>query len=335
MMTAKPQNEKVLVTGAGGFIGSHLVEALIKKGYEVACLLRPAEDPRWIKDLDVTFYYGDLTRKETLHEPVSGATYVYHLAARMGGWDKPEYVYRVNFEGTRNLMEACRESDLPLKRFLFVSSVAVAGPTGRTRVFDEETPPDPRSPYGKSKLQAEGEVRRNGTAMPVTIVRLPLVYGPRSLKGLFIFFKLANAGFQLRVGNGQSNLGFVTDIVNGILLSAESPVSAGRTYILGEDRFFSTPELYTFISKALGKKTVKIRIPYFLLYSAAFLNEKLADIRKIRPAIRRDSLSSYVHSDWRFSSRKAVEDLQYKTEYPLERGIQITAEWYRENGFLK
>jgi nucleoside-diphosphate-sugar epimerase len=334
-MATSKQKEKVLVTGAGGFIGSHLVEALLKKGHEVACLLRPGEDPRWIKDLGVTFYHGDLTRKETLHEPVRGATYVYHLAARMGGWDKPEYVYQVNFEGTRNLMEACRESDLALKRFLFVSSVAVSGPTGRTRIFNEKTPPDPQSPYGKSKLMAENHVRDNGKAMPVTIVRLPLVYGPRSLKGLYIFFKIANAGFQLRSGSRQSNLGFVTDIVNGILLFAESPFSAGETYILGEDRFFSPSEIYAFISKALGKKTVKIRIPYFLIYSAAFLNEKLADIRKIRPAIRRDSLSSYVHSDWRFSSRKAVEDLHYKTEYPLERGIQITADWYRENGFLK
>jgi len=326
--------EKVLVTGAGGFIGSHLVESLLERDCEVVGLLRPAEDPRWIRGLDAAFFFGDLTRKETLHEPLRGVSRVYHLAARMGGWDKPEYVYRVNYEGTRNLLEACRESNLDLKRFLFVSSVTASGPTGGSRVFDEGTPPHPRSPYGRSKLMAEDHVRQNAGPIPATIVRLPLVYGPRSLKGLYVFFKMVNAGFQLSLGNGRSNLGFVSDIVSGIMAAAESPISVGRTYILGEDRSYTYSEIYSHISRALGKRPLKIRIPYFLLYSAAFLNEKFADIRRIRPAIRRDSLSFYMRSEWRFSSNKAARELECRTNYPAERGIRITADWYRENGFL-
>jgi nucleoside-diphosphate-sugar epimerase len=329
------KKEKVLVTGAGGFIGSHLVESLLEKGYEVVCLLKPGENVRWIKDLDVTLIYGDLARMETLYEPIKGISYVYHLAARMGGGDKPSYIYKVNYEGSKNLIRVCIESGVKLKRFLFASSVAAVGPTGDSRVFDENDSPNPGTHYGKSKLLAENYLRETGDQIPYTIVRLPLVYGPRSLRGLYVIFKIVNSGFQLLLGKSQSNLGFVKDIVRGMILAAENPIAAGQTYFLGEDRHYDSRELFKHITAALGKKTLKIRAPYFLLYSLAFLIEKFADITGTHAPIHRNSLSAYLDSNWRFSVKKAKEEIHFKAEYPLAEGLKITANWYKAEGFLK
>jgi nucleoside-diphosphate-sugar epimerase len=328
------KNEKVLVTGAGGFIGSHLVESLLDEGYEVVCLLKPGENIRWIKDLAATLIYGDLTRKKTLYEPIKGVSYVYHLAARMGGGDKPSYIYEVNYEGSKNLIRACIESGVKLKRFLFASSFAAVGPTGDSRVLDEKSPPNPQSHYGKSKLLVENFLRETGEKIPYTIVRLPLVYGPRSLRGLYVMFKIVNSGFELILRKSETNLGFVKDIVNGMILSAKSPIAPGQTYFLGEDRIFNSREIFMHIADALGKKTMKIPVPYFLLYSLAFFVEKIADITKTHAALRRDSLAAYLGAKWRFSMKKVKKELNFKTEYPLAKGLKITANWYKEKGIL-
>jgi nucleoside-diphosphate-sugar epimerase len=328
------KKEKVLVTGAGGFIGSHLVESLLDKGYEVVCLLRPGEDVRWIKDLEATLIYGDLTQKKTLYEPIKGVSYVYHLAARMGGGDKISDLYAVNYEGSKNLYQACIESGVKLKRFLFASSFAAVGPSDNSRVLDEKSPPNPISHYGKSKLLAENFLRENGEKIPYTIVRLPLVYGPRSLKGLYVMFKIVNSGFELLLRKSESNLGFVKDIIKGMILSAEAPIAVGQIYFLGEDRIFNSRELFMHIADAMGKKTKKIRVPYFILYSLAFFLEIFAGITGTHTPLHRDSLSAYLGSNWRFSMKKAEKELNFKTEYPLEEGLKITSNWYKKKGVL-
>jgi nucleoside-diphosphate-sugar epimerase len=327
--------KRTLVTGAGGFIGSHLVESLLANGHEVICLLRRGENPRWIGEMGASLVYGDITEKESLLPLLQDVSSVYHLAGRMGGWDKPSYVYAVNYEGTRNLVDACIESGIKLDRFLFVSSVAAMGPSNGAQVFDEESTPIPQSHYGKSKLMAEEYLRNRGDGFPFSIVRLPLVYGPRSLRGLYMIFKIVNAGFQLRVGESCTNLGFIKDIIRGMILAAESAVSLGQTYFLGEDRIYNVSEIYKLISFALGKKTLKVRIPYPLVYSLTYVIEKVSDITKTYPPIRRDSLSAYIKSNWRITVKKAEKQLNYKTEYPLERGLKATAGWYKEKGLLK
>ena len=327
--------EKVLVTGAGGFIGSHLVEALLEKGYEVVCLLKPGEDIRWIKDLDVTLKYGDITDKESLYEPVKGVSYIYHLAASLGGGDKPAHIYEINFDGSRNLLEVCRESNLKLKRFLFASSTAAAGDTGDSGVFDEEKSANPKTDYGKSKLMAENYLREKGENIPYTIIRFPLVYGPRSLGGLYTIFKMVNSGFQLLIGKIHTNVGFVKDIVNGVILAAESPAAVGQTYFLGEDRVYSSREIVRHIIDVLGKKTVKIRIPYFIVYTMAFLIETFSNLTGKHPLIRRHSVSAYLNSNWRFSMKKARKELKFETRYALPEGLKITADWYKEEGIIK
>ena len=325
---------KVLVTGGAGFIGSNMVEALIERGYDVVCLLRPGESTRWIKDMDVRLIEGDLTEKNSLFEPVKDIDYIYHLAARMGGGDNPSYVYRVNHEGSKNLIDACIESGVKLKRFLFASSVATVGPTKNSGIYDETATPNPKSVYGKTKLLTEIYLQEVKKKIPYTIVRLPLVYGPRSLRGMYSVFKIINSGYLLLTGKCDTSVGFVKDVVTGMIQAAESPVAQSQTYLIGEDKYYCTHEITRQIVKAVGKKTFKIRIPYFFLYSIVLILEKITDLMNKSPMIRRDSLSAYLNSNWRFTTKKAREELNFKARYPLPEGLKITAEWYRENGLL-
>ncbi len=331
------QKEKVLVTGAGGFIGSHLVECLLEKGYEVVCLVKPDENIRWIKDLGVTFCYGDITEKKALYNPVKGVSYIYHLAARLGGTDKASYLYEVNYEGTKNLVEVCIESGVKLKRFLFVSSIAVVGDTGDSGYFNEENPPNPQSVYGKSKLMAENylrEIGEEGENFPNTIVRLPLIYGPRNFHDVYTLFKFVKRRVQPLLGKIVTSVGFVKDIVRGMTLAAENPKAVGQTYFLGEERAYSSRELAKHVADALGKKTLKVRFPSFLLYTMAFFAEAFAALTKTRPLVLKRSLDAYLNSNWRFSMKKAKEELNFEAEYPLPKGLKISAQWYKENGFL-
>jgi len=172
----------MLVTGGTGFIGSHLCEALIERGHHVTLLARPDDDTRWVDALPLARAIGDVTDKGSLAAAVRDADCVFHLAAVLGAPD-PQTYYRINGDGTRNLVQACLQSPRPPRRFLLVSSIAAMGPSGKHRTYSEETPCRPLSDYGKSKWQAEQELHRLDGRLSWTIVRLPLVYGPRSKGG--------------------------------------------------------------------------------------------------------------------------------------------------------
>ena len=252
----------------------------------------------------------------------------------MGGGDRHSDLYRVNYEGSKNLIDTCIESGIRLKRFLFASSIATMGPTGDSRVCDETITPNPITHYGKTKLMAENYLEKVRENIPYTIVRLPLVYGPRSFNGMYSTFKTVNSGFPLLAGNSNTNVGFVKDIVKGIILSSKNPIAVGQIYILGEEKIYNSREIINHIVRVMNKNTLIIRIPYFLLYFMVFIHEKFADITKREPWIWRDSLSSYLNSNWRFSVKKAQKDLAFKAEYPLIKGLKATASWYKKNGFL-
>ncbi len=145
---------------------------------------------------------------------MAGVDYIFHLAAVMGGV-APDVLFRVNFEGTKNLVEVCREQGVVPERFLFASSVTVMGPSGKNSLLDEGAPCRPLSDYGKSKLAAEEYLASAENTLPYTILRLPVVYGPGSDGGLYIFFKLMSKGLQVNVGTLEATVCFVWDVVAG------------------------------------------------------------------------------------------------------------------------
>ncbi len=320
--------EKVLVTGASGFIGSHLTGELIKKGYEVTALLPPSDDTRWIKNLNATIFYGDITDKASLFKAVQGVTSIYHLAAILES-PRSERFYQTNYQGTKNLVDVCLDSKMELKRFLFVSSVAALGPSKENELLDEEAPCFPATAYGKSKLLCEQYVRSKKRQMPVTILRLPMVYGPRCFRGLFFIFKVLNKGIRISIGNGEMNLGFVEDIVDGIVKASESPFTIGKTYHLG-DTIYTANEILNAIEIAVEKKPIRLRFPFPLLRLAVFFSELFAGITG-----KESILSPYLkYRYWRLDVSKAEREFGFKVKTSLESGAKITADWYKREGFI-
>ena len=328
----KEKRDKVLVTGAAGFIGSHLVEALIKKDYDVIGLITENDDTRWIKNSEAVFIVGDITDQSSLYQAISDVSYIYHLAAVLGD-PKHENYYRINCDGTKNLVKVCFDSRLKLKRFLFSSSIAVMGPSGEKNL-NEESPCNPVNDYSQSKLLAEKFLDSNKDHLPITVVRLPLVYGPRSFGGLFPLFKIFNKGIRFNFPSAEINLGFVKDIVNGMILAAESPASLGKTYLLGENKIYTSNMIFDLIEKALKKKTIKFKIPFSLLKFIFQILELYAKINGKPALIRSRNLNNYAKKRWRIDVSRAEREFGFKTEVSFEQGAKITADWYREEGFF-
>lgn len=326
--------DRVLVTGANGFIGSHMVEALLDRGYRVRCLVRRTSDLTFIGDLPVEWSYGSLGTEDNLREASEGVDVVCHCAALTRALNE-ETFQRVNSLGTAALARAAMEANPDLKRFLYVSSYAATGPSrGPDDVVDEFSAPRPVTWYGKSKWAAEQALLDMASWLPLTIVRPAAVYGPRE-RDFFVYFDLVKWGLNLQLGRSERwiSLIYVRDLIRLLVLALESETASGQTY-LGCTHSHTYVQISDAIVKALNKRTVRITLPEALLAPMA-LWSKVQGRLTGRPALLNDQrvLDMREHY-WLCSGDKAQRELGFEAEYDLETAIQETAAWYLENGWL-
>jgi nucleoside-diphosphate-sugar epimerase len=325
---------EALVTGGNGFIGSHLVELLLSKHYSVRCLVRKTSDLTWLKGLNVELVYGDLFDANALRESVKGVDYVYHSAGVTKAKKKEDY-YRGNTTGTKNLLAATMEHNSTLKRFVHISSQTAAGPSPTKTPITEETEPHPITTYGKSKWLSEKECLKVMTTIPITIVRPPVVYGPRD-KDVFEFFNTTSKGLQPMVGFGEKYVSMihVQDLIRGFILAGESEKSVGRTYFISSKDMYDWKRIGDITREAMGTSAVRIRIPEFAVYVIAAIAE-LFGLFSRKPALinfekARDMLQDY----WTCDPSKAMKDFGFEEKISLPEGIRSTIEWYRQHNWL-
>lgn len=325
---------KALVTGSNGFIGSHLVEYLLEKGHSVRCLIRKTSNLQWIKHLPVEFVYGDVTNSESLPKVVEGMDYIFHLGGTVRARDEDGFL-RVNHRGTKNLLDACIQHNGGIKRFLFASSQAAAGPAVSKTPVKESDEPNPISMYGRSKRVAEREVMEYADRLPVTIVRPPSVYGERD-DDILELFKYVNMGVKLLVGKDDKYLSLihVRDLVRGIYLAVTSDKSIGEIYFLTNMDHYTTDQIETQIAAVLGKKTITIRFPEFLIDFYAFVSESIARLRNSVALVNKDKALEMKQPFWLVDGAKAKAHLGFESEIPFPDGIRSTAEWYNDNGWM-
>ncbi len=169
---------EALVTGGTGFIGSHLIEELINEGFSVSSLVRSTSDLKWIEGYPVKIIEGDCLNIESLKDTIRGYDYIFHLAGITKADNKEDFYY-TNVQGTENILNIVHQHNRKLKRFVYLSSLAVTGPSKNGTPVDTSFTPEPVSDYGKSKLRGEESVLRYKDYLPITIIRPPAVYGPR------------------------------------------------------------------------------------------------------------------------------------------------------------
>lgn len=324
----------VLITGSNGFIGSHLVERLLKQKYRVICLVRETSDLRWNKDLPVEFVYGDFTDSSSFLLLISDVGYIYHLGGILRAHNESEF-FRVNYEGTKNLLEACRQHNSVLKRFVYISSQAAAGPSLNGIPLKEADPPKPISAYGRSKQLAEQAVLDFQSFFPITIIRPPVVYGPRDDDFLGVF-KCIKFGIKPLIGNQEKivNLINVNDLVRGIVLAAEHPNAENEIFFMANQKGYSWIEVEDAIARVMDKRALTIHFPEFALDVVANLSEQVANIFKNATIINRDKAVEMKQSYWLVDCSKAKRKLGFVPEIPLEQGLEETYHWYRLQGWL-
>ena len=325
---------KALVTGATGFLGSHLVEALLKQNFSVKCLVRNPKKLKWIEGLPVEIIIGDCCDKKSLESSVENTDYIFHSAGLVRAIKSAE-LYLTNVKGTKNLIEAVFEKNPELKRFVYISSQAAAGPTEEGKRKSEDQPANPVSHYGFSKLLGELEVLKFKEKLPVTVLRPPSIYGPRD-NDIFVFFDYARKGF-LPIPSDEKfiNISYVSDIADGIILSALSAAANGQTYFIGDDKVFSLRDLCELLKKTVNPKARIIKPPHFVFWTSAFFSEIIARIKNKPALVSFDKLKEMKQKNWLFSSAKAKSGFGYSPKISLEEGVKITYNWYKKEGWLK
>ncbi|MEC4676723.1 MAG: NAD(P)-dependent oxidoreductase [Nitrospirota bacterium] len=319
---------KALVTGAAGFIGSHLVDALVKKGYDVTCLVRKTSDRRWLEHPGLEYIFADLADSESYSHKVCDFDYIFHLAGITKATSE-EAFFSANTENTRKLLLAAADGNSGLRRFIFLSSLAATGPGNDREPRREDSQPGPVSNYGRSKLGGEKAVLEYGRQIPCTIIRPPAVYGPRD-RDFFLLFQTIKKGFFPYWGRCYYSMIHVEDLVRGIILAAEEKTAEGKSFFLSDDMIYTNEDIAKAISSALGVRAIKIRLPRSLMPLLAFIGQKI-DKKSI---INRDRINDFRFSNWTCDINKAKKELGFKPTITLREGIRWTADWYKTHRWL-
>lgn len=326
------QHRTALVTGGTGFIGSHLVEALIRDGWNVRCLVRETSSRRFIPHDGIEFSIGTLDDKESLKKSLQGINTIFHLAGRIKGKTREDF-FQTNHQGTKNLLEAAREKGESLEAFILVSSLSAAGPSPDGHLLTEDESPRPISFYGESKLAAEREAESFSGDFPITILRPSAVYGPRDTETLRLI-KLAGRGLRFIPGGDNNTFSsvHVTDLVAALLLAGKIIDRRFRVYFIGDGREYLMKETFYIIRENLRKGNFAITIPWRPTRTAIKMATRL--FPRSAAGFYLDKINEMNHNYWICSINRAQEELGFKPQYGLKEGLRDTIRWYQQAGWL-
>lgn len=321
---------KALITGATGFVGSHLADKLIEKNFEVFCLKRKSSNTRWLDGKNVNFVEGDLFSNEALSDCISGMDYVFHVAGLVKARTKEEYL-KGNYESTKNLLEISAKENPGMKKFVFISSLAGTGPAIKQKFVDEDTLPHPITSYGISKMKAEHEVMLYKDKLKTCIIAPPAVFGPRDTE-ILIYFKTFYKGLNSVIGFDDKYLSliYVEDLVKSIVLAAEKDEANSQKFFVSMDKAYNWDEIGEVTSKLLSRKAFKLRLPHSLVYSVGYIAEFFSGFTGKAATLNVEKCKDITQLRWTCSNEKIKNVLGFKTDYDLESGFRKTIDWYKE-----
>jgi nucleoside-diphosphate-sugar epimerase len=328
---------KILITGASGFIGSFIVEEALKRGFETWAAVRKSSSREWLQDERIHFIELNLSSKEQLVEQLRGKDfdYVVHAAGVTKCLNKQDF-HRINTEGTRNLAEALLEVKMPLKRFVFVSSLSIFGAIKEQQPYEEireSDTPQPNTEYGKSKLEAEKYLAT--TTLPYIILRPTGVYGPRE-KDYFIMAKSIQQHSDFAVGYQQQDITFVyvSDVVQAVFL-ALTKGDNGRKYFLSDGEVYQSSTFSDLIHEELGRPWwIRIKAPIWVLRIITFIGEYVGRMTGKVTALNNDKFHILKQRNWRCDIQPAIDELGYQPTVKLEEGVRRSIKWYKDNHWL-
>ena len=330
---------KILITGASGFIGSFIVEEALKRGFETWAAMRKSSSKAYLQDERIKFIELNLNSKAQLVEQLKGKEfeYVVHAAGVTKCLNKADF-HRINTEGTKNLVEALLEVKMPLKRFVFISSLSVFGAIKEKMPYDEireNDTPQPNTAYGKSKLEAEQYLDTIGSRIPYIILRPTGVYGPKE-KDYFIMAKSIKQHSDFAVGYQRQDITFVyvTDVVQAVFLALEKGEN-GRKYFLSDGEVYQSTTFSDLIHEELGRPWwIRITAPVWVLRIVTFFGEYVGRMTGKVTALNNDKYNILKQRNWRCDIEPARKELGYDPKVQLAEGVKTTIKWYKDNKWL-
>ncbi len=326
---------KVLLTGANGFVGSHVLDSLRARGITTAVLLRPAGNRGFIaahlSDLEVRT--GSVGDPQSLSAAMRDITHVVHCAGCTRALHVSEF-HDVNHLGTRHLVEAVNRQKGRIQRLVHISSLAAGGPATPDKPARENDPPNPISEYGKSKLAGEQEVR--GTCEPEhVILRPPAVYGPRDAAFLRLF-KAVKAHLLPRFGSGRQALSlvFVKDLAEAIVACLTHPAVPGKIFYVASPEVTNAPELAGEIAVQMKAWTLPLPLPAAALWLLCCLQEALSRLTGKPGVLGRQKYAELRAPGWVCDPDRLRQEVGFVCANTLKNGITATLAWYRQQGWL-
>ena len=321
---------RALVTGATGFVGSHLAEALRRRGDTVTVLARSARKAEALAPLGVRIIAGDLADTAAVRKAVEGQDIVYHVAGVIAALSEEAFM-AANREGTRSVAAAAQAAGGP--RFVLVSSMAAGGPSPRGKPLQGDEPPRPVTAYGRSKLAAEAVVKA-GT-LPWTIVRPPMVYGPRDLEVLKVF-RIARFGIAPVFGDGSQELSAIhaADLADALIAAGLSPATLRRTYYGSHPDVFTSMRLVRSVAKAMGRPVLVIKVPPGVGRGILAVTETVARLARHPTILTTDKANEFFQPAWTGDPAPLTRDTGWSAQRDLAAGLTDTWHWYRSAGWV-
>ena len=330
--------QKILITGASGFVGGFLVEEALNRGLEVYAAVRRSSNLQYLQDARIKFIYIDFENKDNLKSIFSQNKfkYIIHNAGLTKTPIKEQY-FKVNATYLENMIEALIVSNSVPSKFTFISSLAAYGPAEHTEngLVTEDSDPHPVTNYGRSKLQAE-KYLKSKKEINYTIIRPTAVYGPRE-KDLFTVYDLINKGLEMTVGLTDQKLTFiyVKDLVS-VIIDSTLDSKKNVAYFVSDLEVYSSTRYNELIRNALGKtRSFKLRLPIPLVNTLGFIAEKAGKVTGTYPALNIEKVNELEAKSWICDSTNLVNDLNFIPKYGLKEGLEESIAWYKKNNWLK
>lgn len=332
----------ILVTGAGGFIGSFLIEEAIRRGYSSWAGVRPSTNCDFLRDpeiqfIDLPFHNPNALRNklQECRESFGGWDYIIHNLGATKAANEEEF-NRINFDYCRNFVDALRNLEMQPRLFVYLSSLSVLGPGDETGVIplSGEMTPNPNTAYGRSKLKME-EYLRQHAEMNWVILRPTGVYGPRE-RDYLMMMQTIQRGFNFTLGSQQQSLSFiyVTDLVEAVFIAIEKRL-AGRSYLLSDGECYRNNEFSSYVSDELGKKVhFNLTLPSALVKYISIVAELWGKLRGKSSTLNRDKFKIMSQRNWNCDISEFQRDANFTPRVKLREGIKRSITWHKANNWL-
>ncbi len=330
---------KILITGASGFIGSFIVEEALRRGFDTWAGVRGSSSRSYLGDPRIHFIELDFSSEDRLAQALDGHNfdYVVHAAGVTKCLTASDFM-KVNYQGTVNLVNAILKTKMPMRRFIYLSSLSVFGAIREEQPYQEITEHDtpcPNTAYGKSKLKAEQFLDSIGNEFNYIVLRPTGVYGPRE-KDYFLMAKSIKQHVDFSVGFQRQDITFVyvQDVVQAVFLALDHGMS-GRKYFLSDGNVYQSSTFSDYLHEELGKPWwIRVKAPIWVLRLVTFFGEHIGRMRHTITALNNDKFNILKQRNWRCDIEPACDELGYHPHYDLRKGVTESVAWYKENHWL-